>query len=97
MARILLEVNPGVMVDKGNSRQVPNWEMPVQIVYLDNAGVRTVRDLAPNFPNYVVQNMPANRYKELMAEMMIEIVRVKAGAEDWPATYDKVNILGQPI
>jgi hypothetical protein len=97
MARILQEVNPGVMVDKGNTRQVPNWEMPVQIVYLNDAGQRIVRDLAPNFPVYVLNNMPANRYKEYMSDMMIEIVRVKAGAEDWPAGYDTVNILGQPL
>lgn len=97
MARTLQEVNPGVMVDKGNTRQVPNWEMPVQIVFLNDAGERIVKDIAPNFPNYVLQNMPANRYKELMAEIMIEIVRVKAGAEDWPESYDKVNILGQAI
>ena len=97
MARILQEVNPGVMVNKGNTRPVQNWEMPVQIVYLNNEGVRTVRDIAPNFPNYVVTNMPANRYKEYMSDMMLEIVRVKSGAEDWPAEYDKVNILGQPI
>ena len=97
MARTLQEVNPGVMVYQGNTRPVQNWEMPVQIVFLNDAGERIVRDIAPNFPNYVVNNMPRNRYIELMGEMMIEIVRVKAGAEDWPAHYDTVNILGEPL
>ena len=97
MARTLQEVNPGVMVYKGNTRQVQNWEMPVQIVFLNDAGERIVKDIAPNFPNYVVTNMPRNRYMEYMSDMMIEIVRVKAGAEDWPDSYDKVNILGQAI
>lgn len=97
MARILLEVNPGYIVPVGNMREVPNYEMPVQIVFLNDAGERVVRDIAPNFPNYVLNRMPANVYKEFMSDMMITIARVNAGAEDWPEGSDTVNILGQPL
>jgi hypothetical protein len=98
MARSVDAVNYGALVDMGNTRPVPNLELTVEITFTRNDGTRVTETRTPNFPNYVLNRMPANIFKKRVTDMMIECMRVQVGAVDnWGPGSDPLNILGTPI